>query len=101
MRRTAAVLIGLMLCGGLPWAAAEERPIERLPKDVEDVAFAWTEPIKAVGEHARQFDPLGALWFGVLGGSAKSMERIARVLIVKPEPTSRPGEPHKLLRYTF
>ena len=97
------VVIGLMLTVGI--VEAKDRPIEQLPQDMWNLAFVWTEPIKAVAKRTRQFDPLSGFWFGLVDGSVKSVERTAAYLIpheddsTGPSPTFKSGK--ALLRYTF
>ena len=98
------VMVMLLVGGAMAAEAARERPLEQLPKDAWDLAFVWTEPVKQVAHESRRFDPISGLWFGLLEGSIKSVERTAEFFFPPetPAPAGRP-EPHNkpLLRYTF
>ena len=99
------ILILLLQAAGLAGRAeARDRPLEELPRDVWDLAFVWTEPIKSVAKEVRRFDPVSGLWFGLLEGSVKSVERTAEwFLPEKPRhpPTLPDSTDTPLLRYTF
>ena len=105
MRRAVAVMvaIGMIVVAGI--VEAKDRPIEELPKDAWNLAFVWTEPVKAIVKQTRQFDPISGLWFGLVDGTVKSVERTAGYLIpheddsTGPSPTFKSGK--ALLRYTF
>jgi len=105
MRRTAAlVVVGTMMT----WAGvseAKEQPLQRLPSDAWDLATVWTEPIKEVAKQTRAFDPISGLWFGILNGSVKSLERVTRLLLVRqherPDANAPSPSDKALLRYTF
>lgn len=103
MRRTGLVL-GIILL--LSWAGSvqsTEKPIDELPKDAWDLAFVWIEPIRSAARESRRFDPVSGLWFGLLEGSVKSVERMATFLWPAEETDSdAPARPDKaLLRYSF
>ena len=94
----AAILAGLFAAP----VSATEKPIEEFPKDVKEFAFAWTEPIKSVAEEARHVDPIRALWFGLLKGSFRSVQRMARLFLPSRSETEEPRQgSEKLLEYTF
>ena len=97
------VMVVLLIAGWTAPVAARERSLDDLPHDVWDVAFAWTEPIKHVARETRRFDPVSGLWFGLLEGSIKSVERTAGLFLpTQDEPsrnTGQSGQP--LLRYSF
>ena len=97
----AAAAIVAVLCVGL--VEAKDKPIEELPKDVLGLAFCWTEPVKQVARETRRFDPVSGLWFGLLEGSIKSVERTAELFLLKHnEPSDRaPASDKALLRYAF
>lgn len=101
--RIAAVMMMGIVCAAAA-AEAKDRPIEQLPADVWMVATLWTEPLKEVAKQTRQFDPISGLWFGLVDGSVKSVQRIARFFIPQedkaaPGPTYREGK--AILRYSF
>ena len=97
-----AILAVLLVMVGAGLAEARERPLQDLPADVWQVAALWTEPLRAVARDARRFDPISGLWFGLLEGSVKSMQRTADfVLSSKRLPGNRPRDPRLFLRYTF
>ncbi len=99
MRRAMAIVIVLALGWGTARAEAREKSIRELPKDLWDIAFVWTEPIKQVVKHSRHSDPISGLGFGLLDGSMKSVERTTRFfLFQESEPTPESG---KQLRYSF
>ncbi len=101
MTRALLILLAI-LCSGAPRAVAEERVIKDLPKDVARLAFAWTEPIKQIARNVRRFDPVSGLWFGLVEGSAKSIERTAEVLLPEDKEQSPKVKSGKLLyRYSF
>ena len=99
------LLVGaILICGPMAAEAARERPLSELPKDAWDLAFVWTEPVKQVAHESRRFDPISGLWFGLLEGSIKSVERTAEFFFPPelPSPAGQPGSPNKpLLRYNF
>lgn len=105
MRRTAAlVVVGTMMT----WAGiseAKEQPLQKLPADVWDLATIWTEPIKEVAKQTRSLDPISGVWFGLLNGSVKSLERVTRLLLIRSHERPNPNAPSTsdkaLLRYTF
>lgn len=105
MRRVAAlVVVGTMVT----WAGiseAREQPLQKLPADVWDLATVWTEPIKEVAKQTRAFDPISGLWFGILNGSVKSLERVTRLLLARrherPNTHTPPASGKALFRYTF
>ena len=100
------MLVTVMLLVGGPMAAeaARERPLEELPKDAWDLAFVWTEPVKQAARETQRFDPISGLWFGLVEGSIKSIERTADFFFPQEPaaPAGQPDRPQKpLLRYTF
>lgn len=107
MRYAAAgfiLMLFIQAAGLADEAQARDRPIEELPKDVWNLAFVWTEPIKSMANAARRFDPVSGLWFGLLEGSVKSLERTAELFLLRKaqEPPTSPAQPdNALLRYTF
>lgn len=101
--RWVMMAVVLAVCGwGIAVAEAREKPISELPKDVWDIAFMWTEPLKQVGEQSRRSDPVSGLWLGLLDGSIKSVERTTKFFLFQgsDSPTSTP-ESGKQLRYSF
>ena len=95
-------IAGLIGGGGHSVVFAEEKALTELPKDVTDLAFVWTEPIKSVAEQSRRFDPVSGLWFGLLAGTVKSVERTVKILIPEEtHPSRTPRAPDVRLRYTF
>ena len=103
MRSGTSLLIVLIIALWAGHAEAREKSLGELPKDMWDLAFVWTEPIKQAAKEARRSDPLSGLWFGILEGSVKSVERTANFFL--PADEQRPGPQDKsgkaLLRYTF
>jgi hypothetical protein len=103
MGRGAVVAFICVMALGMGQVDAKERPIEQLPKDVWDLAFVWTEPIKHVAKESRRFDPVSGLWFGMLEGSIKSVERTTQLFMhedVTPRGSAQPAE-QPLLKYSF
>lgn len=103
MRVLIAGCIAMILSGWLPTASqAVERPLSDLPKDVVNLATVWTEPLKSVVEESRRFDPISGLWFGLLKGTIKSVERTVEFFIPRESESSaqRPGS-GKILEYQF
>ena len=101
-RITMGVLV-LCLLGGMGIADAKEKSIQELPRDVWDLAFVWTEPIKSIAQESRRFDPVSGLWFGMLEGSIKSVERTTRLFVQEdrtPHGSAQPTE-QPLLKYSF
>ena len=83
MRHVAVMLAGFLLGAGVAGiASAREWGIEELPADILGVA---TEPIRSVAKQTRQFDPISGLWFGLLEGSLKSLERATGLVVAQPE----------------
>ena len=98
------VMVMLLVGGSMAAEAARERPLSELPKDAWDLAFVWTEPVKQAARESRRFDPISGLWFGLLEGSIKSVERTAEFFFPPetPPPAGQPESPNKpLLRYNF
>ncbi len=99
MMRAMAVLSAVFACAACAWAA-DERPLETLPHDVADAATVWTEPVKAVQEQTRRFDPVSGLALGLIEGSVASVERAANLL--RGRESSEPArDAGKLFRYSF
>ena len=100
MRQLLVVTMLVVLATWTRTAAAAEKSINELPGDLARLSFVWTEPITGAIDGARQFDPVSGLWFGMLEGSVKSVERAANFFMREhaSEP-SRTGDP--LLKYTF
>ncbi|MBI1992565.1 MAG: hypothetical protein HYS71_04960 [Candidatus Omnitrophica bacterium] len=98
-----AMLIAVIIALWAEQGEAREKSLGELPKDVWDLAFVWTEPIKQAAKEARRFDPVSGTWFGILEGSVKSVERAADFFL--PGDEQHPGLQYKsgkaLLRYTF
>ena len=99
----AGIVLGVVCTAGI--VEAKDRPIERLPGDVWSLAMVWTEPIKEVAKQTRQFDPISGLWFGLVAGSVKSVERTAKFFLPQNQDNDTPGPTYKggkaILRYTF
>ena len=101
----AAVVLGLS--GWTAGLEARDRPIEELPKDAWDLAFVWTEPIKQAAQESRRFNPISGVWFGLLEGSVKAVERTAGFVLLSSDSGDEAGTktPSKtsnaLLRYSF
>ena len=103
MRRMAWVVIGVIIAGWMIRADARDKPIEELPRDVWNLAFVWTEPLKQAARESRRFDPMSGVWFGLIEGSIKSVQRAADFLILEHDPSpTRPSEPaNPQFRYSF
>jgi hypothetical protein len=101
IRSVQGMVVATLFLAGLRTAAAAERPLEELPRDVLGLAFMWTEPLKQVAEHSRRHDPVSGLWMGLVDGSVKSVERTARIFLPEGAATAPEPEPGKILRYTF
>ena len=107
MRGAWAVAVMLGLTGLTAVLEAREKPIEELPKDALDLAFVWTEPIKQAAEESRRFDPISGVWFGLLEGSVKAVERTAGLVLLSSgveegAPSKSPSRTdNALLRYSF
>jgi hypothetical protein len=106
MRRIGRLVV-VMVAMAAP-VFAEEKSLEQLPKDVWELAFVWTEPIKAVARETRRFDPVSGLWFGLVEGTVKSFERATEFFLspleesdVSPEQGRSSGRGKALWRYTF
>jgi hypothetical protein len=103
MRCVAVILRAVLMAGWAGGVEARDTSITEFPKDAWDLAFMWTEPMKHVAKETRRFDPLSGLWFGLLEGSIKSVERTAEFLLQEGE--ERSGQPVKsgkpILRYSF
>jgi hypothetical protein len=93
-------ILAVLCVVGMGTVEAWERPIEELPRDVWRVASAWSEPVKHIARDTRRFDPISGLWFGLLEGSVKSMERTAEFFL-KGTDTPRQQRDPRLLRYSF
>ena len=103
MKTIVAVIAGMLIVVAAAVAEARERALTELPGDVWNLAFVWTEPIKQAVKYSRTFDPVSGVWFGLLDGSVKSVERAAA--FIRPDDKERAGPETKsgkaLLRYTF
>jgi hypothetical protein len=100
MRRR-AIVAAIMVLAGRMAAAAEDKPIQDLPKDVQGIAMAWVEPFRSVAEQSRRFDPVSGLWIGLLAGSVKSVERTAEILLRGRESSNPARDAGKIFRYRF
>ena len=100
MQRRVIFVVVMVLAGRMA-AAAEDPPIQNLPKDLKDIAMAWTEPIRSVAEQSRRFDPVSGLWIGLLVGSVKSVERTADILLRGRESSNPARDAGKIFRYRF
>ena len=100
MRIRWGMVVAVMCCSTTAFAAID-KPLEELPKDAWDIATLWTEPIKHAARGARQIDPISGLWFGLLEGSVKSVERT--VALVWSQDNDSKAHPSRgdLLRYSF
>ncbi len=103
---TAVSMLMMSIAFGSSIAAAKTmdgRPLKQLPSDVMNLVLAWTEPMKAVVKDTRQFDPVGGLWFGLVDGSVKSVERTVEIFLPpgheEQAPMFKGGK--ALLRYSF
>ena len=104
MRSGAIVcLLALVMGAGRAEAKVKEKSIQQLPRDAWELAFVWTEPIKCVLKESRRFDPVSGLWFGIVEGSVKSVERTAGFFLPgdKDREGSEVDSGKVLIRYTF
>ena len=106
MRRALVIITIGLLAGAGGVVEAKERPLTELPRDVWDLALAWTEPAKQVARETRRFDPVSGLWFGLLEGSVRSLELTADFLLPGDSKTSQGPSPSinsgkALWRYSF
>lgn len=106
MRGTWVVAVILGLVGVAVSLEAREKPIEELPRDAWNLAFVWTEPIKHAAQQGRQFDPVSGVWFGLLEGSVKAVERTAGLVLPSEEESAMAAKhpsrtDNALLRYSF
>lgn len=102
MRRVVTMLTVGVMVGVAGVVDARERPIKELPKDIWDLAFVWTEPLKQVARHSRQSDPVSGLWFGLIDGSVRSVTRTAKFFLAHPDDATSPTpNPKKQFRYSF
>jgi hypothetical protein len=100
MKRIAGVLAAALIAGWAGGAAAEDPSIEQLPRDVGNAATIWTEPLKSVAEQSRRRDPVSGLWFGLLEGSVRSVERT--VNLIRDRESAHPQrDAGKIFRYQF
>ena len=81
--------MGLLIIGWTGALEARERPISQLPKDVIDVAFVWTEPIKEVARQSHESNPISGLCLGLLAGSVKSVQHTAEFVVSGFEKSGR------------
>ena len=105
MRWAVAVVVAIGVGNWAGMVEAKDRPIEQLPQDVWNLALVWTEPIKAVVKQTRQFDPISGLWFGLVDGSVKSVERTAQFILPSDRDDNALHPTYKgekaILRYSF
>ena len=96
------MMAGMVLVASTTAQASINKPLKDLPKDAWTIATFWTEPIRQVAAQARRFDPLSGLWFGLLEGSVKSVERTAGLFWSQDDDSSQGSSSRKaLLRYSF
>ncbi len=100
MKTLLGVVVVVVSCSTTAFAAID-KPLEELPKDAWDIATIWTEPIKHAVTGARQVDPISGVWFGLLEGSAKSVERTVALLWSKDHDSKAHPSRGDLLRYSF
>ena len=102
-RITAVMVIGIVCAAAA--AEAKDRPIEKLPGDMWSLATIWTHPIAEVAKQTRQFDPISGLWFGLVDGSVKSVERTAQFILPSDRDDNALHPTYKgekaILRYSF
>ena len=80
-------------------AEANERSLKQLPGDVWSLA---TEPIKSVARETRRVDPITGLWYGLMEGSMKSIQRTANLFLHNDAAVSSPHDPARpQARYSF
>ena len=97
--RLIAVWMLLGACAASVWAA-DAQPIERLAGDGFNAATVWTEPVKAVTERTRGFDPVSGLAMGLWEGTMASVQRVADLL--QGQASSEPArDAGKQFRYSF
>lgn len=92
--------LSLTACLALPAIAqARERSIQELPKDVWDLTFAWTEPLKVIARETRRTNPVSGIWHGLLYGPFRTADRATDIM---DERENLPGpEAEKQFRYSF
>ena len=103
MRRLWTLSALVMLAAWTSTAEATEKSIEDLPGDLARLSLAWTEPVTGAIDGARQVDPVSGVWFGMLEGSVRSVERVVSLF---KDHANRRSEPSRnggllLLRYSF
>ena len=97
-----AMMAGMVVAASTTAWASVDRPLKDLPKDAWEVATFWTEPIKQAAAETRRFDPISGLWFGLLEGSVKSVERTAALIWSQDDNSPQGSSSRKaLLRYFF
>jgi hypothetical protein len=87
MRRVNWAFVLLLALSAAP-AEARQELLEELPQDLWSVVGA---PMTSIARETRRFDPISRLWFGLVDGSVKSLERTA-ALLLQPEPPPAPPE---------
>ena len=94
------IALSLAACFALPAVTqARERSIQNLPKDVWDLTFAWTEPLKETAEETRRTNPIAGIWRGLLYGPFRTADRATGIM---DERENLPGpEAEKQFRYSF
>lgn len=103
MGKSLIILLGACLfIAQTDFVCAEEKTIDQLPDDIVDIATVWIEPIKQVHKRSKQLDPISSLWFGLIEGSIKSVERVvSMVFSQEDQPHTPPRKPSETFRYTF
>ena len=101
MRLAVTVALIVAMGGGAAVVEARQRPIDELPKDIWDLAFVWTEPLKQVANQTRRRDPVRGLWFGLVDGSIRSVSRTTKFFLFPQYEPSRTPEAGKQFRYSF
>lgn len=104
MRHGIILIVIVLILGWDGRLEARDRPLETLPQDVWELSTVWAEPVKQVAKETRRFDPISGVWFGLLEGSVKSVERTVDFFFSKdePAPVRSPAQPNNaLLRYSF
>ena len=100
MRTLLGVVIVVVSCSTTAFAAID-KPLEELPKDAWDLATIWAEPVKHAAQGARQLDPISGVWFGLLEGSVKSVERTVALFWSRDDGSKAHPSRGDLFRYSF
>ena len=104
MRWVAGMVVAVVMLMGPGAAGASERvskqvQLRQVSQDAWNIA---TEPFKSVARETRRFDPITGLWFSLLEGSVKSIERTAQIFFhTEPAASSSPVPDWREARNSF